>query len=120
MVIASLTLTINFLPLQVERCQRPLFTQLQPFLLTIATSYPVEELSALANDLNVCIATLGAVWKSEMKEKVAASYSGPKKTLAEKKNKHADSNKVRMLSDSVFIGVKVRFKYAYRWDKNSS
>ena len=84
---------------QVERCHRPLLTQLQPFLVTIATSYPVEELSTLAHDLNVCIATLGAIWTSEMKEKVAAPFSSPKRPAAEKKSKHSHTNKVRILPE---------------------
>ena len=48
-----------------------------------------------------------------MKEKVAAPHSSPKQALSERKNKHADSNKVRMLPNSVFIGVKVSCKYTY-------
>ena len=35
----------------------------------LSSNYPVEELASLAGDLRVCIATLGAVWSSEMKEK---------------------------------------------------
>ena len=38
---------------------------------TIASRYPDQELCSLAGDLKICIATLGAVWSAEMKEKAA-------------------------------------------------
>ena len=62
--------------LQVERKQRNLLTQLQPSLVTIATSYPHKELASLANELNVCIATLGAVWSTEAGERGVAQMVG--------------------------------------------
>ena len=42
-----------------------------PALETIASRYPDQELCSLARDLKICIATLGAVWSAEMKEKAA-------------------------------------------------
>ena len=36
---------------------------------TIASSYPDPELANLAGDLRICMATLGAVWSEEMREK---------------------------------------------------
>ena len=36
---------------------------------TIATHYPDPELANLAGDLRICMATLGAVWSEEMREK---------------------------------------------------
>ena len=41
---------------------------MQAELEKIATGYPVEELASLANDLRICIATLGAVWSTEMRK----------------------------------------------------
>lgn len=69
--------------LQIQRGHRSLLAQLQPFLVTIATNYPVEELSSLANDLNICVATLGDVWTSELKEKKESPYSGSEHVLSE-------------------------------------
>ena len=48
---------------------------LLPPLETISTHYPEPELTTLANDLRICIATLGAVWSEEMKEKAAGMKS---------------------------------------------
>ena len=55
--------------LQIQRSWRPTLHSMLAELEIIATGYPVEELAALANDLRICIATLGAVWSAEMKEK---------------------------------------------------
>ena len=46
-----------------------------PALEMIASKYPDQELCSLSNDLKICIATLGAVWTAEIKEK-AASVGG--------------------------------------------
>ena len=56
---------------QVEQTDRPLLTGLLPPLETLAARYPDQELCKLAEDLRVCIATLGAVWSAEMRGKVA-------------------------------------------------
>ena len=42
-----------------------------PALETIASRYPDQELCSLAGDLKICVATLGAVWSAEMREKAA-------------------------------------------------
>lgn len=55
---------------------RPLLTAMLPLLESISSKYPDEELRSLANDLRVCIATLGAVWTTEMNEKVAELKPG--------------------------------------------
>lgn len=65
-----------FTILQVEREHRPLLSCLLQPLETISTGYPDTELSVLAGDLRVCIATLGAVWSSEMREAVEGGRSG--------------------------------------------
>ena len=56
-----------------EQADRPLLTALLPPLETLASRYPDQELCRLAEDLRVCIATLGAVWSAEMREKAAGS-----------------------------------------------
>lgn len=43
-----------------------------PALEAIAEQYPDGDLTVLANDLRICIATLGAVWSAEMKESAAS------------------------------------------------
>lgn len=62
--------------LQVEKEHRPLLSGLLQPLETISTGYPEPELSVLAGDLRVCIATLGAVWSAEMREAAERGRSG--------------------------------------------
>ena len=45
----------------------------------IANSYPDPELNTLAGDLRVCIATLGAVWSTELKQAAAEGRGRPKR-----------------------------------------
>ena len=62
---------------QVSHRLRPVLSGMVSSLGALSSSYPVEELASLAGDLRVCIATLGAVWSSEMKEK-AQKLTGEK------------------------------------------
>ena len=50
-----------------------MLTGLLPPLETLAARYPDQELCKLAEDLRVCIATLGAVWSAEMRGKAAGT-----------------------------------------------
>ena len=54
--------------IQVEQEHRPVLSGMMESLEIISTGYPEQELSTLAGDVRVCIATLGAVWSAEMKE----------------------------------------------------
>ena len=47
-----------------------------PSLEMLASNYPDVELSSLADDLRICIVTLGAVWTTEMNEKAAELKPG--------------------------------------------
>ncbi len=58
------------------KTERPLLSAMLPSLQTITDRYPDEELSILANDLRICIATLGAVWSAEMKESAKKAGHG--------------------------------------------
>ena len=44
----------------------------------LAEGYQISELASLANDLRICISTLGAVWTAEMKEAGHVVGKGPK------------------------------------------
>ena len=55
---------------------RPRLSGLLQPLETISTRYPDPELSALAGDLRVCIATLGAVWSAELREAAEGGRGG--------------------------------------------
>ena len=65
---------------QVEKEHRPRLSGLLQPLEALATGYPDAELSALAGDLRVCVATLGAVWSAE----VRAAAEGGKGGMADK------------------------------------
>lgn len=66
---------------------------LLPYLVTISQSYPDSDLSSLADDLRVCISTLGAVWSAEMKER-AQNITGQLKQKSElEKTASTDKNK---------------------------
>ncbi len=54
---------------QIERKDRPFLNSMLSPLETIALNYPDPELANLAGDLRICMATLGAVWSVEMREK---------------------------------------------------
>ena len=75
-----------FLHPKVDLTDRPLLSGLLPALEILATRYPDQELCKLAEDLRVCIATLGAVWSIEMREKAAkiggAGLTGRAKSTA--------------------------------------
>ena len=68
--------------LQVDKEHRPLLSDLLQPLEVISTRYPGSELSALAGDLRVCVATLGAVWSVEMRE------------VAEGRRRRGDTDKI--------------------------
>lgn len=65
-----------------EKEHRALLSGLLQPLETISTRYPEPELSMLAGDLRVCIATLGAVWSAEMTVAAEGGRSGTGKVLA--------------------------------------
>lgn len=65
---------------------------LLPYLVIISQSYPDSDLSSLADDLRVCISTLGAVWSEEMKER-AQNITGQLKQKSElERSTSADKN----------------------------
>ncbi len=57
---------------QMAETERPVLSSMLPSLQTITDKYPDGNLSVLANDLRICIATLGAVWSVEIKESAAS------------------------------------------------
>ena len=59
-----------------EKEHRPRLSGLLQPLETISTRYPDSELSTLAGDLRVCIATLGAVWSVELREAAERGRGG--------------------------------------------
>ena len=61
---------------QVEKEHRPRLSGLLQPLEALATGYPDAELSALAGDLKVCVATLGAVWSAEVREAAEGGKGG--------------------------------------------
>ena len=68
-----------YIPLQLEKGHRSLVSGLLSPLEMIANGYPDPELNTLAGDLRVCIATLGAVWSTELKQAASEGRGRPKK-----------------------------------------
>jgi hypothetical protein len=60
---------------------RRIFTEMLPHLELIRLHYPDEELALLAENLKICISTLGAVWSMDMKD---PSFSEVKKNNHQK------------------------------------
>lgn len=83
--------------MQVNREHRSLLAELQPSLEVISNNYPDEELCSLASELNICIATLGAVWSSEVKQRADVQVYRARKALKESMSESAqhESTKVQ-------------------------
>ena len=78
---------------QVDRSEKPIVSGMLPALETIANQYPDQELCGLANDLKICVATLGAVWSAEMRETAAEVGGALAKKAKSSATKQYKSNK---------------------------
>ena len=90
---------------QIDRKDRPLLNSMLSPLEIIASHYPDPELANLAGDLRICMATLGAVWSEEMKEKAAemkseGTFTKKVKSTAKLKRKGNSSERDRKSSSS--------------------
>ena len=73
--------------LQVSRKDRPLLTQFLQPLETVSSHCPDPELQTQASELRICIATMGAVWSSELQDKLSANLTGKAKGAGRKESK---------------------------------
>ena len=109
---------------QIERKDRSLLNSLLPPLETISTHYPEPELTTLANDLRICIATLGAVWSEEMKEKAAGmksegTFTTKVKSTAKRSRKGHSSEQVGNVS-TVMMKKSSEFRKSDEESQNKS
>ncbi|CAI8007257.1 Transport and Golgi organization protein 6 homolog [Geodia barretti] len=80
---------------QLDKEQRGVLSGLLTALEIVSTGYPDMELAALAGDLRVCIATLGAVWSGEMREMAEGRKGGVRdRAVAELQRESEDAQLV--------------------------